>query len=416
MAITGGGAGAAGIGLQVFGGGTALANSPGQAGITSTGGAGTSAGGSGLVATGGVGTNTGGAGVVSSGRSSLTGGAGGTFTGGGGFLHTAGDGVDAQGGALSGGANANSAGVGVVGRGGANTAGTGGGDGGDFFGGNGASGGNGIVATAGDNASITGQDQGPAGGSFTGGKGSLGGSGVIGIAFDTHLGGNATGGSGGVFFGGNSFNSGAGGIGVLATGGIQFVNNAGVGQNYAGYFIEDVFVNGKLTKSAGSFKIDHPLDPANRYLYHSFVESPDMMNIYNGIVTLDFDGRAEVTLPAWFEALNRDFRYQVTAIGAPAPNLHISRKVQNLSFEIGGGSAGLEVSWQLTGIRHDAYAEANRIPVEEDKPAAERGFYLAPRALGQPEERSIGWARFPQIMQGLKKRREDALAGKGERQ
>jgi hypothetical protein len=230
------------------------------------------------------------------------------------------------------------------------------------------------------------------------------------------VGGNATGGAGGVLNGGHSFDSGAPGVGILATGGSKFVNNAFVGQDYAGYFDGDVHIGGNLSKSAGSFKIDHPLDPANRYLYHSFVESPDMMNIYNGIVTLDSDGRAEVTLPAWFEALNRDFRYQLTAIGAPAPNLHISRKVQNLSFEIGGGSAGLEVSWQLTGIRHDAYADANRIPVEEDKPASERGFYLAPRALGQSEERSLEWARFPQIMQGLKKRREDALAGKGERQ
>ena len=59
-----------------------------------------------------------------------------------------------------------------------------------------------------------------------------------------------------------------------------------------GEFIGDVDVTGTLTKSAGSFKIDHPLDPENKYLSHSFVESPDMMNIYNGNVVLDATGEA----------------------------------------------------------------------------------------------------------------------------
>ncbi len=33
-----------------------------------------------------------------------------------------------------------------------------------------------------------------------------------------------------------------------------------------------------------------------------------------------------------------------------------------------GGSADLRVSWQVTGVRKDAWAEANRIQVEVDKP------------------------------------------------
>jgi hypothetical protein len=67
-------------------------------------------------------------------------------------------------------------------------------------------------------------------------------------------------------------------------------------------------VTGTLTRSGGSFKIDHPLDPENRYLQHSFVESPDMMNIYNGNAELDDQGRATVVLPEYFETLNGDFR------------------------------------------------------------------------------------------------------------
>jgi trimeric autotransporter adhesin len=96
---------------------------------------------------------------------------------------------------------------------------------------------------------------------------------------------------------------------------------------YAGFFAGDVEVDGNLSKAGGSFKIDHPLDPANKYLYHSFVESPDMMNIYNGNVTTDANGNALVTLPDWFEALNSDFRYQLTVIGQFAQAI-VSRKVQ----------------------------------------------------------------------------------------
>lgn len=139
-----------------------------------------------------------------------------------------------------------------------------------------------------------------------------------------------------------------------------------------------VNVIGHLSKSSGSFKIDHPLDPANKYLYHSFVESPDMLNIYNGNVRLDEEGRAIVSLPEWFEALNTDFRYQLTPVGAPAPNIHVARGVEDGTFEIAGGLPTMTVSWLVTGIRNDPYALANRVPVETDKPLAERGTFLFP--------------------------------------
>jgi len=137
-------------------------------------------------------------------------------------------------------------------------------------------------------------------------------------------------------------------------------------------------VTGTLTKGGGSFKIDDPLDPANKYLSHSFVESPDMKNIYDGIATLDERGEALVSLPDWFEALNKDFRYQLTAIGAPAPGLYIAEEVRGNAFKIAGGIRGHRVSWQVTGIRQDAWANAYRIPVEEDKPDNQRGHYLHP--------------------------------------
>jgi hypothetical protein len=173
------------------------------------------------------------------------------------------------------------------------------------------------------------------------------------------------------------------GIGVLG-----FTTSA---NGYAGQFYGRVDVKGTLTKPAGSFKIDHPLDPEGKYLYHSFVESPDMKNIYDGVIALDKEGAASVQLPEWFEALNQDFRYQLTPIGAAMPNLHIAQTIQTNTFRIAGGEPGMEVSWQVTGIRHDPYAEANRIPVEERKPTDEQGTYLYPECYGQPESMGVSY-------------------------
>jgi hypothetical protein len=165
-----------------------------------------------------------------------------------------------------------------------------------------------------------------------------------------------------------------------------------VDANGSGFFAGNLIVTGTLSKGGGSFKIDHPLDPANKTLSHSFVESPDMMSIYNGVAKLDAGGRAWVTLPDWFESLNGDFRYLLTAIGAPQPKLYVAEEIHGNRFKIAGGKPGGKVSWQLTGIRHDAYANAHRIAVEEDKPATERGYYLHPEAFGQPETKGVKYA------------------------
>jgi hypothetical protein len=89
-------------------------------------------------------------------------------------------------------------------------------------------------------------------------------------------------------------------------------------------------------------------------------------------------------MPAYFEALNRDFRYQLTTIGSFAP-VYIAQEIKDNRFEIAGGEAGMKVSWMVTGIRQDPYANAHRIPVEEDKPVNEKGKYLHPTEWGQPE-------------------------------
>jgi len=217
--------------------------------------------------------------------------------------------------------------------------------------------------------------------------------------------------------------SGQGGAGVIALGGGAggpagiggdgILGQAGAGANgakfgFAGNFQGDVQVTGTLSKGGGSFKIDHPLDPADKYLYHSFVESPDMMNIYNGNVTTDASGEAIVTLPDWFQVLNRDFRYQLTVIGQFAQAI-IARKISDNSFTIRTSAPGVEVSWQVTGIRQDAWANAHRIPVEEEKSERERGHYLHPELFNQPEERGIEWARHPSMMQRMKEGRAQKI-------
>ncbi len=161
------------------------------------------------------------------------------------------------------------------------------------------------------------------------------------------------------------------------------------GTDWAIWAQGNVNVTGDLTTSTGTYKIDHPLDPENQYLSHSSVESSDMMNIYNGNIELNYAGEAEIELPDWLEALNSDFRYQLTAIGAPGPNLYVAQEVSGNTFRVAGGKSGMKVSWQITGIRNDAYAKANPIKVEEYKATSDIGKYLHPEAFGMAKSQGI---------------------------
>ena len=194
-------------------------------------------------------------------------------------------------------------------------------------------------------------------------------------------------GSGGVYgysgIGEGVYGSSDSGTGVYGT------SNSGT----AGVFHGDVSVSGTLYAGTKDFRIDHPLDPAHKYLDHASVESDKMEDVYNGHVVLDASGAATVTLPSWFQALNGDFEYHLTPIGASAPNLYVASEVQNNQFGIAGGKPGLKVSWQVMGVRHDAYAQAHPLQVEQDKPAEEQGLYLHPKEWGQPEEMGIGYVR-----------------------
>jgi hypothetical protein len=172
---------------------------------------------------------------------------------------------------------------------------------------------------------------------------------------------------------------------------------------WAGHFEGAVQVLGNLSKSGGGFKIDDPRAPAHRYLNHSFVESAEMKNIYDGLAVLDAQGEATVELPGWFEAVNEQCRYQLTAIGAPGPHLHIADEMDRNCFRIAGGTSGMKVAWQVTGVRKDAWARAHAMAVEEEKTDSERGYYLHPELYGAPEEQGLMWGRYPEVMRAKHK-------------
>jgi hypothetical protein len=167
------------------------------------------------------------------------------------------------------------------------------------------------------------------------------------------------------------------GIGVLG-------DSAG---RWAGYFNQDVCVLGTLVKGSSTFRIDHPLEPEEKYLNHCAVESPQMKTFYDGVVVTDESGFAEIEMPRYFAALNQYPLYQLTVLGQFAQAI-VERELNNGRFTIRTDKPRVRVSWQVTATRKDAYALTNPVTVEEEKPASERGLYLHPIALGRSAELS----------------------------
>lgn len=365
--------GESGSGLLVIAG-SLNANIPGfdrgGTGIRVQAGGGIGDGGNGAEIFGGTANGVGGDGVAASGGASAgneAGGIGVRATGGESVSHIGGAGVVANGGKPGG--------DGVVAKGGSNS-------------GNGFAGA-GVTTSGGNSGGFGGPGVSALGGASTGGKG---GAGVATLGGNS---GDGFDGGAGVFTVGGSGNGAGkrGGPGIEASGG-----NGGNGAiaGLAGKFNGDVEVSGALNVTGTkNFKIDHPLDPENKYLYHAAIESSEVLNIYSGNVRLDANGKATVKLPPWFEALNKDFRYTLTPIGAPGRSLYIAEEVSNNQFKIAGGQPGAKVSWQVTGQRADATIRKNPFKAEEDKPETERGTYLSPEAHGQSKERSVQRALKP---------------------
>jgi hypothetical protein len=211
--------------------------------------------------------------------------------------------------------------------------------------------------------------------------------------------GTDTGGIGAWLFGGDVDDGGTGttGEGLLVWTGETESGTVGLAADFEG----DVFVDGTLSANAKNFKIDHPLDPANKYLVHASVESSEMMNIYSGNVTTDDLGLATVALPDWFQAENTDFRYQLTVVDERFVQAVVSKPIQNNQFTIHTNASSVQVSWQITAVRQDAYAKAHPMVVEPVKGAKERGFYQHPELYGQPRNKQTQWGLNPTMVQGM---------------
>ena len=281
--------------------------------------------------------------------------------------------------------------------------------------------GDGLVVTGGTNSTSTGQ--GGLGIFAIGGNGDPGNAGVLAVGGSGLINGNS-GGSAVLAQGGIGFGAGqSSGNGIIARPGFGIVgaSNGIAGQFQGDVEIEplasqagDLTVSGKLLVSSGikMFHIDHPLDPENKYLNHAAIESSEVLNIYSGNAQLNENGEALIKLPSWFEALNRDFRYSLTPIGAPGSTLYIAQEVKDNQFKIAGGVAGMKVSWQVAGVRSDPTTHKYKFAVEEEKSERERGYYLNPDAFNQPKEKSIHWARDPERMKQFQQRLEVQQMGK----
>jgi hypothetical protein len=182
----------------------------------------------------------------------------------------------------------------------------------------------------------------------------------------------------------------------------------------AAEFVGNVTITGSFSVSgAKGFRIDHPLQPKKKWLHHAAVESDVMKNLYDGIASLNSDGEAVVSLPSWFEALNKDIRYQLTPIGAPGPSLHIAREIRGGKFRIAGGKPRAKVSWQVTGVRKDAWASTYPFVTEVSKSAKERGTQICPTAVR--DRRGLRAVLSPSVyerIEALDKLKEASLARK----
>ncbi|HYE61143.1 MAG TPA: hypothetical protein VD997_04035 [Phycisphaerales bacterium] len=176
--------------------------------------------------------------------------------------------------------------------------------------------------------------------------------------------------------------------------------------NSAGF---GVFASGASGASGvKSFRIDHPSDPANKYLLHYSVESPEVLNTYSGKVELDGHGGATITMPAYFASMNRDPRYTLTPLGAAMPMLHVSQEIDETllasgtkldpgsavpvcTFRIAGGVPGARVSWRVEAVRSDRWVQRHGAPVEADKQGAERGTYQHPEFYGEAADKGLGY-------------------------
>ncbi len=152
-----------------------------------------------------------------------------------------------------------------------------------------------------------------------------------------------------------------------------------------------VVVSGDFTVlGVKAFTMDHPTDPANKLLRHAAAESNEVINFYSGNVITDASGKATVQLPDYYQALNKDSRYQLTVIGSFAQAI-ISKEVNNNQFEIATSVPNVKVSWEVKGVRNDARMQQQPFVAVEEKSALQKGKYWDPAAHNQPASKGVSY-------------------------
>lgn len=146
-------------------------------------------------------------------------------------------------------------------------------------------------------------------------------------------------------------------------------------------------VVGSLSKSSGSFRIDHPVKPETHDLVHSFVEAPQADNIYRGKVDL-MNGKAEVDIDAvagmtegTFVALNREiqvFTSNETDWSAVRGRVDGNK----LIIDSKNNQSTATISWLVIGERKDKHMYDTEWTDENGKVIVEP---LKPEPIPEPE-------------------------------
>jgi hypothetical protein len=194
-------------------------------------------------------------------------------------------------------------------------------------------------------------------------------------------------------------NAGTGGLGIGVWGshngsgwGVEgSVSGAGVGViGFGGTGTAVEAVGNFIATGTKSFRIDHPLDPENKYLQHYCTEGPEPINAYRGTVVTDANGDARVTLPDYFEEINRDPNIQLTVVDDHDFALvRVAGEVAENRFPIKTSRPNVKVFWRVEAVRNDLWARSRGTPVEIEKPEQERGTYQHPELYGLAPERGM---------------------------
>jgi len=131
-------------------------------------------------------------------------------------------------------------------------------------------------------------------------------------------------------------------------------------------------VGGSVSKSSGSFKIDHPLESKKdtHYLVHSFIEGPQADLIYRGEVTLS-SGTATVNIDTvsgmtdgTFVSLNTNVQcFTNNESGWTAVKGSVSGNTLTITAQ--DNSCTDTISWMVVGERHDAHMKESKTKITD---------------------------------------------------